>query len=185
MRSPHANRGATMIEVLVTIVIVVIGLLGLASLQARLQVAEMESYQRAQALILLGDMVNRMEANRLMVLSYVTPSPVGTGMTCPGVSVSSTRQQIDTSEWCNALQGAAETTGGSRVGAMVGARGCVQDLGNNEYLVTVAWQGMVPISAPPAGVSCGSGQYNDASTSCQDDKCRRAVTSLVRLALLW
>jgi hypothetical protein len=40
--------------------------------------------------------------------------------------------------------------GGSNLGAMVGGRGCVEDLGGDQYLVTIAWQGMGPVSAPPA-----------------------------------
>ena len=70
--SIHIQRGTTMPEVLVTIVIVAIGLLGLAGLQSRLQVSEMESYQRAQALMLLNDMANRITTNRNVAASYVT-----------------------------------------------------------------------------------------------------------------
>ena len=33
---------------------------------------------------------------------------------------------------------------------MVGARACVEDIAAGEYLVTVAWQGMAPLSAPLA-----------------------------------
>ena len=58
------QRGVSMIEVLVTIFILVIALMALGRLQARLQVSEMESYQRAQALILVKDMASRMLANR-------------------------------------------------------------------------------------------------------------------------
>ena len=76
-------RGTSMIEVLVTLVIVAIGLLGLAGLQSRLQISEMESYQRAQALILLNDMASRLAANRANAASYITPGPLGAGMTCP------------------------------------------------------------------------------------------------------
>ena len=63
-------------------------------------------------------------------------------------------------DWCNALQGAGETMGGSNLGAMVGGRGCVEALGGDQYLVTVAWQGMGPVSAPPAGVTCGQDLYD-------------------------
>ena len=48
-----------MIEVLATIVICVIGLWGLTEVQSRLQMWEVESYQRSQALMLLGDMSTR------------------------------------------------------------------------------------------------------------------------------
>ena len=45
------QRGASLIEVLVTLVIVAFGLLGIVGMQARLQVSEMEAYQRSQALL--------------------------------------------------------------------------------------------------------------------------------------
>ena len=54
--------GATMIEVLITIVILAFGLLGLVGLQAKVQLAEVESYQRAQAVVLLNDMADRLNA---------------------------------------------------------------------------------------------------------------------------
>lgn len=179
----HSQRGATLLEALVTLVIIAFGLLGLVGLQSRLQVSEMEAYQRSQALILLNDMASRIAINRRAAGSYVTATPVGTG-NCPAATGS--RQQVDAAEWCNALQGAAETSGTSKLGTVIGGRGCVEDLGNNEYLITVAWQGLVPISAPPEGVACGKDLYNgDPTTSpCKNDLCRRTVTTLVRIGSL-
>lgn len=183
----QAQRGALMIEVLVTIVILAIGLLGLMQTQARLQKSEMESYQRTQALILLNDMSSRMETNRSDVASYATelvylPATAG----CPAVGA--TLQTADTREWCLALQGAAETVAGASVGAMVGARGCVEELiADTEYMVTVVWQGLAPISPPPDSVACGKNLYDiPAGSECADnpDSCRRYVTTLVRLASL-
>lgn len=180
----HRQRGTTMIEVLVTIVILAFGLLGLVGLQSRLQVSEMEAYQRSQALILLEDMANRIATNRNHAASYVTgaDNPVGTGNNCT-VNTGSARQVQDSCEWSNALQGAAELSGTSKVGALIGGRGCVESLGSGEYLVTVAWQGMGPISAPPASVACGKDLYNGAANSaCVNDRCRRALTTIVRIA---
>ena len=182
----RAQRGTTLIEVMVTLLIVAFGLFGLAGLHARLQTSEMEAYQRSQAMTLLNDMASRITINRRMAASYVTTSPLGTGTACP--SATGTRQQVDANEWCNALLGAAETSGTGtnklNIGAVIGGRGCVEDLGNNEYLVTVAWQGLVPIVAPPDGVACGKNQFDDASTSCKKDLCRRTVTTLVRIGKL-
>ena len=116
--------------------------------------------------------------------SYVTgsASPVGTGMTCP--TSTSTRQQSDMADWCNSLQGAAEVGGGNvKAGAMLGGRGCIESLGSGQYLITVAWQGMSPISAPPSSVACGSGSYNGGN-DCTSDRCRRVVTTIVRVAML-
>jgi type IV pilus assembly protein PilV len=180
----HVQRGISMIEVLITIVILAFGLLGLAGLQSRLQVSEMEAYQRAQGLILLDDMANRIATNRTAAASYVTgaASPLGTGMTCP--TTATTTAQRDTNEWCNALQGARETQAANtvRVGAFIGGRGCVENLGSGEFLVTVAWQGLGPISAPPSSVACGQNSYNGAA--CVNDRCRRVLTTIVRIAPL-
>jgi len=180
----RTQHGTTLLEVLVTLVILAIGLLGLAGLQSRLQASEMEAYQRAQALILLNDMASRIATNRANAASYATASPLGAGMTC--TTGSTTRQQADASEWCNALQGAGETSGGGNVGAMVGGRGCVEMLPSdalpgNRYLITVAWQGLTPISAPPASITCGFNLYN-GGTACVNELCRRTVTTIVRIA---
>lgn len=180
-----AQRGSTMLEVLITMVILAVGLLGLAGLQSRLQVSEMEAYQRAQALILLNDMASRITTNRNAAATYVT-SAVGAGMTCP--TSTATQKARDAMEWCNALQGGAETTSGSgvtsRVGAMIGGRGCVESVGANKYMITVAWQGAVALSAPPAEVSCGANLYDAAGTQCAGDLCRRVVTTVVQIATL-
>lgn len=180
-------RGASMIEVLVTMVIIAVGLLGLAGLQVRMQSSEMESYQRSQALLLLSDMANRMASNRSAVLAdaYViaATAPVGAGMTCTALPGTPTTVQRDRYEWCTALQGAAEVSGGISVGAMVGGRGCVEKIGG-EYMLTVAWQGLTPIAAPPSSVACGANSYDGASGQCVNDLCRRAVTTLVRIANL-
>ena len=173
-----AQRGTSLIEVLVSLLILTIGLLGLAGLQSRLQIAEMESYQRTQALILLNDMANRISANRHAAENYITSAPLGAGIDCP--SAGALRQSLDIHEWCKALQGAAEVAGTTKVGAMLGGRGCIEYTGNNEYMITVAWQGIAPVSAPPASVSCGRDAYNGASP-CRNDLCRRAITTIVRV----
>jgi type IV pilus assembly protein PilV len=180
---PNAARGTSLIEVLVTIVIVTIGLLGLAGLQQRMQLSEMESYQRVQALVLLNDMANRIEVNRGRAAEYVTAGPLGVGMTCS--TRSATRSEIDAAEWCHSLQGAAEVSfTGDRTGAMIGGRGCVEALPDNEYMITIAWQGLSPVSSPPTSVTCGRGTYDDEGTDCLHDRCRRVVTTIIRIASL-
>ena len=49
------QHGFSLIEILVTLIIVAIGLLGLAATQATMQQADFESYERAQALVLAND----------------------------------------------------------------------------------------------------------------------------------
>jgi type IV pilus assembly protein PilV len=186
VRKPYRRqRGASMIEVLVTIVIIAFGLLGMAGLQSRLQVSEMESYQRAQALVLVGDIASRIATNRRSAALYdglaITPTT-----TCSTTFAGTATDKVDKKEWCNALQGAGETdSGGSKLGAVIGGRGCVNALAGGDYMVTVAWQGMVPLNAPPASVACGANAYDvGGSTGCTNDLCRRFVTTVVRIAPL-
>jgi type IV pilus assembly protein PilV len=193
LTQPAGQRGFSMIEVLVTIVIIAFGLLGLAGLQSRLQVSEMEAYQRAQALVLLNDMASRIATNRSMADSYVTAAALGGSTACATAATGENLQRIDAREWCNALQGASEFAGTSKLGAMLGGRGCVEKLPppidpldkSEEYMVTIAWQGLIPLSAPPASVTCGQNLYNGATgSSCVNDLCRRSITTVVRIAPL-
>jgi len=179
-------RGVSLIEVLVTMVILAIGLLGLAGLQVRLQSSELESYQRTQALILLEDMENRLSANRKNAATYVTATanPLGTGDSQP-TACTGNGQSLDECQWSNALKGASEQSSSStNVGAMIGARGCIEDLGTgDQFMITVAWQGMTPISAPAS--TCGTGLYDGATgAKCVDDLCRRTMSTIVRIANL-
>src|SRR5262245_41733968 len=112
-------RGFTLLEVLITLVVLAFGILGLANLQAKMHTAEMESYQRAQAVLLVDDMINRIMANRANAATYVG-TYAGVGADCSGVAAGLARDQCD---WQSGLAGAAETAGGSNVGAMIGAQG--------------------------------------------------------------
>lgn len=188
----RAVRGTSMIEVLVTLVIIAFGLLGMVGLQAKLQSTEMESYQRTQALLLLDDLRGRIEANRLQVANYPeeasVAAPVGAGMDCPAADAASPRVLQDVRQWCLNLQGAGEKASGNSVGAMIGGRGCVEDLGlgpsgDLTVRVSVAWQGLTPIAAPTE--ACGANLYNGAAgTPCQGDLCRRVVSTVIRIANL-
>jgi len=94
MSVPQKNlarqNGFSMVEVLVTLVILLVGLLGLAGVMVQGQRSEVESYQRVQALILLQDMAARINANRnaATCYAYTTNTTNGTpylGTTGTGV----------------------------------------------------------------------------------------------------
>lgn len=173
-----------MIEVLVTMIIIAVGLLGLAGLQARAQRVELESYQRVQALILLEDMANRLRSNREAARCYeITAADhgeayIGKGndpAACSGWGTASSRVTADDdlAEWNRLLEGSAETRGGADIGAMSGARGCITyDTANDVYTVAVAWQGEVPTTTSAS--NCAQGLYGN-------DELRRVVARDVRL----
>jgi len=166
--------GFSLIEVLVTIAILMIGLLGLAALQTNATIAEMEAYQRSQALVLVQDMADRIAANKLNAALYVQNN---VGLTTPVACPTSPQVAVDLCEWNNKLQGAAEVTaGGTKVGAMLGARGCITQPTPNVYMVTVAWQGMARSGASTPGATCGSAAYGAGL--------RRTVSVMVRVGLL-
>ncbi|MBI3374208.1 MAG: type IV pilus modification protein PilV [Betaproteobacteria bacterium] len=174
----RSARGTSMIEVLVSIMITVIGLLGLAGMQAQAQLAEFESYQRAQALLLLSDMVDRLGSNRSVASCFAitdasagTPyfgdntqaGHVGTPTCTAGTSTVSAAAVAAMTAWDGLLQGSSETLGTASVGAMVGARGCVfydstteltspssgaAVTGSGIYTVAVVWQGRIDTVAP-------------------------------------
>lgn len=182
-----------MIEVLVSLVIIALGLLGLIGLQAYAHQAELESYQRAQALILLNDMVDRINLNRAGARCYAitdatTGAPyVGTngaghfGFTpcaVPSVLSLDARDKADSdlSLLDSQLQGAAEQLSGTSVGAMNGARGCISyDSASDQYTVEVAWQGMGSTLAPSR--NCGRNLYGNETL-------RRVVWTTVKIAKL-
>jgi type IV pilus assembly protein PilV len=163
--------GFSLIEVLVTIVILMIGLLGLAGLQGRALTSQLESYQRSQALVLLKDMENRINANRKNAANYITSTPLGAGSACPVSTNPTDIVAKDKQEWCNALIGAAE---GSSAGAMIGARGCVYQITApvsgvaSTYRAVVAWQGLNSTKPPDTTTAtsagnCGQGLYGNES----------------------
>lgn len=167
-----AQRGGLMIEVLVAVFVSAFALLGFAAMQARATTAEFEALQRSQALLLVEDMVARMNANRARAADYVQAGPVGAGaaVDCSGMNGA----ELDLCEWSNLIRGSTEQRGGSSVGAMLSARGCIEraSTGSDRYVVAVVWQGVTPTSAPAA--SCGQG---DAAFP--DEALRRVVASTV------
>ena len=201
MDANRTSRGFSMIEVLVALMIIVLGLLGLAGLHVKMQQAEFESYQRAQALVLLQDMVDRIQTHRVTASCFrfttaTNGTPyLGTGttysITCSASNANDNTEAVSAlTDWNNQLRGAAESKGGNNAGAMVGARGCVSyDVsselppagggagmsGTGLYTVAVAWQGTVDTITP--SVNCANGLYGTEGK-------RRVVSVQFRMAYL-
>jgi type IV pilus assembly protein PilV len=176
-RGASAQRGALLIEVLVAILICAFGLLGFAGMQARATSSEFEGFQRSQALVLVEDMVSRMNANRAHAAEYVAGGLIGDGALedCAALAGAA----LDLCEWGNLIRGSAERRGGAAIGAMLSARGCITRpaTSTDRYTVSIAWQGILPTAG--ATSPCGSGDV-----LFPDETTRRAVSSTVCIALL-
>jgi len=171
------QRGALLIEVLVAILICAFGLLGFAGMQARATSSEFEGFQRSQALVLIEDMMSRMNANRAHAVEYVVGGLIGDGPLedCTALAGAA----LDLCEWGNLIRGSSERRAGAGIGAMLSARGCITRpaTSTDRYTVSIAWQGILPTAG--ATSPCGSGDV-----LFPDETLRRAVSSTVCIALL-
>ena len=170
-------------------------LLGMLGLQAQATVAEFESYQRGQALILVQDMADRVSTNRKVAGCYIVTTDTATGTpylgtgyvgtpACAGGLGTVAQRAVadaDMAAWSDALKGASERAGADRIGGVLGARGCISfNATTNSYRIAVAWQGMAATVAPTAGdaaATCGKDLYGNEAQ-------RREVNITVRIANL-
>src|SRR5262245_40568377 len=121
--APYRARcaGYTLTEVLVSMLILLLGLLGVVGLQAKAQSAEVESYQRAQALVRLQDMSDRLNTNRKDAHDKLYAGATAGGSTTSTDCSTKSGWELDMCQWGNLLNGAAEVRGSTQVGAMAGA----------------------------------------------------------------
>ncbi|MFM1907728.1 MAG: hypothetical protein RLZZ591_1405 [Pseudomonadota bacterium] len=183
------QKGVYLIEVLISLLIIAISLLGLAGLQARANNAEFESYQRSQAIMLATDMVERIKMNRKELGAFKNINGFvgtnGTGAYSLDCSAPNSQFSKDMCAWSDLLQGSAEKNSlGNYIGSVIDARGCISYDASTEYntiadtgifTVAVAWQGTNDTVTPTN--LCGSGLYG-AETK------RRVISLAFRLGKL-
>ncbi len=121
------SRGLTLVEILIALLVLSIGLLGLAGLQTLSLKFNTSAYHRTQATALAYDMADRMRANRQAALNnqynaaFGTPGPCGT----PSGEGSLPEQDLDA--WRNELA--------CRLPQSTGA--IARD--GNEFTLTIRW----------------------------------------------
>lgn len=193
---PCKAAGFSLIESMVTVVVVAFGLLGVSGLVSRSFVTEVDATQRAQASMLLQDMVTRIEGNRTNAAAYVTGDAGLTGYASTTSQSGTTAYTFvscdpaaplvdqDRCAWGQLLGGGNERIDNANAGVLVGAIGCVYELDtfNRIYAVSIAWQGATPGAAPMADNSfapngCGRDQFGNENQ-------RRLVTTLLRIGTL-
>ncbi len=162
------NRGFTLIEVLITLVVFAIGLLTVAGLQAVSKKANYDALQRTTATLLAHDIIERMRANATQLDEYIRPpgSELG-GATqpvpnpdCVATACNPTQLAFrDLYDWERALDGATELVGAALTGGLVDPTACIQGAfggAAGQYTVAIAWRGVTELSNPVIH-ACGAG----------------------------
>ncbi|MES9956395.1 MAG: type IV pilus modification protein PilV [Sedimenticola sp.] len=127
MQSKRSQKGFTLMEVLVTLVILSVGLLGLAGLQGYSLRNSNSAYLRTQASVLAYTMIDRMRSNPSgSYASYSTATAVS--QSCEGSTVTCTDVQLssyDKAQWRTEVQS-----------VLPGGVGTINDVPDQ---VTISW----------------------------------------------
>jgi type IV pilus assembly protein PilV len=103
------SRGVTLVEILVTVVITSVGLLGVAALQLSTLRNNFDSTIRTQASVFAADIVDRMRANRIAALA----GQYNIAITAAAPTTPANRAQFDLFEWKAAVAGQLPSGRGS------------------------------------------------------------------------
>jgi type IV pilus assembly protein PilV len=136
------QEGFTLIEILVTMFILAVGLLGLASLLLEGMRNNQGAYLRTQASILAYDIADRMRANSSQASAYAPFTTKGASTTMPSCASQATgcspsdHVGVDKAEWTRRIQGV-----GSDMELLPSGFGTIAfDAGTSTFTVTVQWQ---------------------------------------------
>lgn len=126
------GRGFTLVEVLVTVVVISVGLLGIVALQVISLRNNHESYLRTQATALADDIIDRIRSNRDNAPSYTVAL---TGSLSGG-----TQAAKDVTEWKSQLKTLLPKTGTTTVADANGAITVTTlSTGSYQVVVTIQW----------------------------------------------
>lgn len=144
------SRGFTLIEVMVALVVLAVGLLGMASLMVRSQQSNESAYARSQATLLAYDIIERMRTNKLAYsalesrkVSFATQnsayalSALPTNCAAPATgtqAVGSARAAQDLAQWCASVRTNLPSVVPGQTSI---ARGTGAEI--NTYTVNIAW----------------------------------------------
>jgi type IV pilus assembly protein PilV len=136
------QSGFTLIEILITLIILSIGLLGMASLQMNSLRSNQGAYLRSQASMLSYDMADRMRANSVRAIAgdYNSFDTDGTVPADPGCMSSilgcNTTQQSNTDmfEWASRVNGT-----GAGIALLPGAQGTITRGAGNLFTILIDW----------------------------------------------
>lgn len=160
LTSKITQRGFTLLEVMVALVIFSIGLIGLAGLQAVSLQNNQVAYSRSIATQLAYDIADRIRNNRITAYAYTFGTTTTTNTDCVTAACSAAQMmQADLFQWEQAIA--------SPQNGLLNAQGSISSTGappNITYTIAIGWdenkQGLSgtyncnATTPSPAGVSC-------------------------------
>jgi type IV pilus assembly protein PilV len=162
-------RGFTLLEVLIAVLLLSVGLLGIAGLQLLSKQSNFEALQRTTASMLAQDIIERMRGNPTALATYVASGgKLGEGETPLSATNCTTSKCLpaqlalyDLYEWQEAILGAAEKSGSNDTGGLVSPTACITGPAPGTYNIAVAWRGQTALTASATVLAepCGAGKY--------------------------
>ncbi|GGQ09825.1 type IV pilus modification protein PilV [Shewanella litoralis] len=145
------RNGFSLIEVMVSLVILVIGLIGIFNLHLVAKKGSFESFQQTQASYYANDIINRMRINSSQLASYagtytgtsITSAKacdviVGANTTCTNIET----RNWDLFQWERAFSGVNEiSSDNNNVGGLDSATACIRVVGT-DVTVVMTWKGV-------------------------------------------
>lgn len=131
MRNARRMRGVTLIEVLVTVMVISVGLLGVAALQTITLRDNYSSFLRGQATALADDIIDRIRANRDNATSYQ--------VSLTGTLATSNQAGRDVTEWKAQIQNLLPQSGTTPVVANGQIAVTTLATGRHSVVITIEW----------------------------------------------
>ena len=131
--SPARVRGVGLIEVMVSVLVLAVGLLGIAAMQSVALRGGQGSLESSQAVMQATSIIEAMRANRANAASYVYDGISGCSAALPAAG---TLAQNDVRAWVTALKG---TIGSGATDATTCGSIAVVNAADNSYRITVQW----------------------------------------------
>ena len=174
-RPAPRQRGVTLVEALVALIIVSIGVLALSALQIVSKRNTLDAAMHSDAASLAHNLLERMRGNASIdaLNSYLNAAVLGLGdgqmadgAVCAPDNPCSPQQLAsqDLREWEALLDGQQERIGaladGTATGGLDDGRACLQGPNGGVsglYTLTIAWRGSVPLPDDPTAPDCGRG----------------------------
>jgi len=137
LRPAHSQAGFSLIEIIITVFILSIGILGVMGMQTQTMKASNDNYYRSQASILAQDIIGRMRVNISDAYTWDGSDP-GSANDCVGAINTCNATQMaafDIAQWNQHLN----ASNLPNVAAEIDRTGATNNGSNNIYTISIYW----------------------------------------------